>query len=174
MIPDLVTLVLLLLFFIRGFRQGFIVAVFSLFAIIIAIACSLKLSHSFATILADKNIINSSWGLFISYILIFFAALFIVRFIALLIEKGFHALLMGWLNSLAGGVLYLIAGVLICGSLLWMAEKSAIIPDEMQKSSYAFRYLLPIAHWAFDGIFAVGTLASDVYDDIREFIDKWS
>ena len=169
MLPDLVISAILLLIFIRGYRQGFIVAVFSLLAVLVGMACALKLSHTLATFLSENDIITSSWGLFISYVVLFLGALFLVRTLANLIEKAFRAMLLGWLNSLTGGILYALAGLLICSSLLWLADRADVIPPEMFDDSYACRYLLPVAPWVFDGIGAILPAARDLFAEIEDF-----
>lgn len=169
MLPDLVILAIIILIFIRGYRQGFIVAVFSLLAVLVGMACALKLSHTLAAFLSEKNIITSSWGLFISYLVLFLGALYLVRTFANLIEKAFRALLLGWLNSLAGGVLYALAGLLICSSLLWLADRADLIPPEMFDNSYACRHLLPVAPWVFDGIGAILPAVRDIFAEIEDF-----
>lgn len=169
MILDLVILTIIILIFIRGYRQGFIVAVFSLLAVLVGMACALKLSHSLADFFNAKDIITSSWGLFISYLILFLGALYLVRTIANIIEKAFRAMLLGWLNSLAGGVLYTLAGLLICSSLLWLAERGDLISPELFDNSYACIYLLPVAPWAFDGIAAILPAAREIFADAGDF-----
>ncbi len=169
MLLDLAILAILVLIFIRGYRQGFIVAVFSLLAVLVGTVCALKLSHALAAFLAEKSIITSSWGLLISYLILFLGAMYLIRTLANIIEKTFRTLLLGWLNSLAGGVLYVLAGMIICSSLLWLADRALLIPSDLYDNSYSCMYLLPVAPWAFDGIGAVWPIAQDVFIEIEAF-----
>src|SRR5690606_16710973 len=103
---DIIGITLILLFFIRGYMKGLIVAIFSLLAILLGIICSLKLSGILATWFYEKGYITSGWGQLISYIIIFTTVFLLVRLVAKAVESVTRAVALGWLNKIIGGVLY--------------------------------------------------------------------
>ena len=169
MVIDIIGIVLILLFFIRGYRKGFIVAVFSMLAVLLGIVCSLKLSHSLASFLDAKGIITSSWGLVISYIILFFGALWLVRLGADFIERTFKAMALGFVNKLSGAILYTLSGLIIWSACLWLVNQSHLLSPETTAYSLSYPYLLPIAPWAFDAIGAFLPLARDLFADLERF-----
>ena len=95
---DVIGIILILLFFIRGYSKGFIVAAFSVLAILLGILCALKLSQSLASWLLAKGYVTSGWVQIISYILLFVGVVMIVHFIARLVEKAVEGLMLGTVN----------------------------------------------------------------------------
>lgn len=76
---DIIGIILIILFFIRGYMKGIIVAAFSLLAIVLGAICALKLSHLLAEWLFKKGYITSGWGQLISYIILFLVVVVLVR-----------------------------------------------------------------------------------------------
>lgn len=172
MILDIIGGVLLLLLFIRGYRQGFIVAVFSLLAVLVGVVCALKLSHALAGFLADRGIITASWGLLVSYVVLFLLAMWGVRLVADMIEKTFRAMSLGFFNNLSGGLIYAAAGVILWSGGLWLGHNLHLISPEMRNASHTYDYILPVAPWAFDGLGAIWPLAKDVFAYVGDFFGE--
>ena len=61
MLLDVIGLILIALFFIRGYTQGLIVAAFSVIAILLGILCALKLSQSLSAWLLANHYVTSGW-----------------------------------------------------------------------------------------------------------------
>ena len=100
---DIIGVTLIIVFFIRGYMKGIIVAVFSVLAITLGIICSLKLSEKLASFLYEKGWVTSGWAQLVSYVLLFVAIVLIVRVVAKAIETSAKALMMGCINSGIGG-----------------------------------------------------------------------
>src|ERR1017187_7441977 len=98
MILDVIGIILILLFFIRGYIKGIILAAFSVLAILLGILCALKLSQTLSTWLLAKGYISSGWVQVISYVLLFIVVVLIVRLIGKLIEKAMDGLMLGMVN----------------------------------------------------------------------------
>jgi membrane protein required for colicin V production len=169
LILDIAGIALIVLLFIRGYRKGFIVAVFSMLAVLLGIVCALKLSHRLAEFLAVNNIITASWGLVVSYLVLFLGALWLVRLGADFIERTLKALALGFVNKLSGGILYAASGVILWSACIWLANQAHFFSPELLTYSRTYPYFVPIAPWAFDGIGTILPLAKDLFSDLERF-----
>ena len=106
MLIDFTFAALMILAIIKGYQKGFILAIFSIIAFIIGLAAALKLSTAVANYLKDSISVSAKWLPFIAFALVFFVVVILVRLGAKLIEKTFQAVMLGWLNRIAGIVLY--------------------------------------------------------------------
>src|SRR5271170_6830443 len=98
MVLDVIGIILILLFFIRGYSRGFILAAFSVLAILLGILCALKLSQALSTWLLARGYVTSGWVQVISYILLFVGVVLIVHLIARMLQKVVEGLMLGFVN----------------------------------------------------------------------------
>ncbi len=168
---DIVGITLIIIFFIRGYMKGIIVAAFSLLAILLGIICALKLSGALAAWLLEKEIITSGWAQLISYIVLFLGVVILVRFIAKLIEKSLQAVFLGLVNKLAGGLIYAFMAALVWSSLLWIGNQMHLLEPEAIAASKTYPYLSPIAPWVFDHIGKVLPFAKNIFADLQHYFD---
>lgn len=166
---DIVGISLIILFFIRGYMKGFIVAAFSVLAILLGIICSLKLSEKLATYLLEKDIISSGWAPVLSYIILFIAVILLVNLVAKAIEKSLQAVMLGWANRALGGLLYAFLAAVLWSSLLWLGNKMHLIKPETIAVSKTYTYLEPVAPWFFDKVGVLWPMAKDVFGNLDEF-----
>ena len=169
MVIDIIGVTLVVIFFIRGYMKGIIVAAFSLLAILLGIICSLKLSHELATWLAAKNIVTSGWAQIVSFVVLFVGILFLVRLVAKAMEASAKALMLGWVNSGIGGVLYSLMAAVAWSSVLWLCTQMSIISAETIAESKTYKYFEPIAPWTFDKIGAVWPMVKDLFADLQQY-----
>lgn len=172
MVLDLICLTLLVVFFIRGYTKGIIVAAFSLLAILLGILCALKLSHKLSGWLFASGLVTSAWGPLISYIVLFIAVVWLVRWVAKLIEKSTEAVLLGWVNKAIGGVLYAFIAVVVWSSVLYLLNLGHLLAPETLYSSKTYPYVSPIAPWVFDHIGRILPFAKDLFSDFSDFFEK--
>ncbi|HQW85486.1 MAG TPA: CvpA family protein, partial [Ferruginibacter sp.] len=100
MFIDLIFAACMLLAILKGYRKGFIIAVFSILAFVLGLAAALKLSAIVAGYLQQNINVSTQWLPFIAFALVFFTVVVLVRFGARLIEKTFQTLLLGWVNRI--------------------------------------------------------------------------
>lgn len=168
---DIIGIALIVLFFIRGYMKGIIIAVFSLFAILFGIICALKLSEKLASWLYDRDIITSGWGQFISYLVIFTAAFLLVRFVAKAIESVTKAVALGWLNGLIGGLLYGITAAIAWSSVLWLLNEMHVLKPEMIAASKTYPYLSELAPKLLHKIGVLWPWVKSSFTDLEHFFD---
>jgi membrane protein required for colicin V production len=141
---DVVFLLFMVMAVIKGLRQGFIIAVFSAVAWIIGLAAAIKLSAVVAGYGREHTAISSRWLPVLAFVLVFLAVVIGVRAGAKLIEKAVDLALLGWLNKLAGVLLYAIIYTIILSVLLFYAVQLHLVATATLSSSVTYPY---IRHW---------------------------
>jgi membrane protein required for colicin V production len=171
MILDIIGVTLVLIFFIRGYMKGLVVAIFSLLAIVLGIICALKLSHILATWLYDKGYITSGWGQLISYVIIFVVVIILVRLVAKAIEASMNAIMLGWVNKGLGGVVFAFIAAFVWSTLLWIATRMHLISQHSIDASRTYKYFSELAPWICDQVGKLLPFAKHIFDDLRNFFD---
>lgn len=166
---DIIGLTLIIIFFIRGYMKGIIIAVFSLLAVVVGVICSLKLSEKLATWFHEKHLISSGWAQIISYLIIFTAVFLLIRLIAKAIESVSKAASLNWLNKTIGGLLYAFMICIVWSSVLWLSNEVGAIKPEMAASSKTYPYLSKLTPWLFEKIGLVWPMVKDIFRDLQEF-----
>ena len=169
---DLIGVTLIILFFIRGYMKGFIIAAFSVLAILLGIICALKLSHTLAAFLFEKGLITSGWGQLISYIILFIGVVLLVRLVARAIEAALKLALLGFVNKLTGGILYAFLGAIIWSTLLWICNQMHIITPETIATSKTYSWFAPLAPWFFEHVGKVWPFAKNIFADLQHFFES--
>jgi membrane protein required for colicin V production len=140
---DVLFLLFLVMATFRGLRQGFIIAVFSAIAIIVGLAAAIRLSAAVASNSSTHIHLSSRWLPVITFVLIFLAVVVIVRLGARLAEKALDLALMGWLNKLAGVLLYAAVYTIILSVLLFYAVQLHLIAGKTLSSSVTYPFIRP-------------------------------
>ncbi len=169
---DIIGVTIIIVFFIRGYMKGLIVAVFSVIAILLGIICSLKLSGKLAAFLLEKGWITSGWGQVISYALLFIAVVLVVRIVAKAIETSAKALMMGWINSGIGGLFYAFMGAIIWSSFLWIGNEMQLIEESTKSASVTYHYIEPLAPWVFEKIGTIWPMVKDIFSNLQHLFDN--
>lgn len=172
MILDIIGVILIIIFFVRGYMKGIIVAAFSVLAIILGIILSLRLSEKLASFLLEEKIITSGWVQPLSYIVIFIGVVLIVRLIAKAIETSLEVAMLGWANRLIGGLLYAFLIAMVWSSLLWIGERTQAIKPETITTSITYPYFSKLAPWVVTHMGAILPTAKNLFADLEAFFTK--
>jgi len=169
---DIITITLIIIFFIRGYMKGIIVAAFSMLAIILGIICSLKLSETLASYLLEKGYVSTGWAQLVSYIVLFAAVVLLVRLIAKAIETSMSAIMLGWVNKSMGGLLYSFIAMMAWSTLLWLGNEMKIVKQEQIAASKTYEYVAPVSPWVINKVGMLWPMAKEVYADLETFFDN--
>ncbi|MCB9047575.1 MAG: CvpA family protein [Chitinophagales bacterium] len=172
MLLDIIAISLIIIFFIRGYMKGIIVAAFSVLAIVLGIIVSLKLSEVLATWLFEKGYVTSGWAQLISYIILFVGVVWGVRLIAKAIESAMQAVMLGWVNKGLGGMFYAFIVTMAWSALLWLGTEMKIVTPEMIAESKTYEYIQPLAPWVAAKVGYLWPMAKDVFSDLEHFFDN--
>ncbi|MGC4058741.1 MAG: CvpA family protein [Chitinophagaceae bacterium] len=168
---DVIGIILAILFFIKGYSKGLIVALCSVIALLLGVVCAVSFSAKLALYLQDKGWASGAWAPLISYVVLFFAVLWGVRLLAKLIDNLGNTLLLGWANKLAGGLLYLGAVWIIYSSALWMCNRAHLIGAETMTTSRTYCFIEPAAPWFFSRVGRILPFAQHAFDNLHQFFD---
>jgi len=171
MVIDVVGIILIVLFFIRGYMKGFIVAAFSVLAILLGVLCALRLSQSFAAWMLANGYTSSGWAQVISYIILFTGVVLVVRLVAKLIEKALEGMMLGMVNKLIGGLLYSFLGAVLWSSFLWIGTRMHAMTPETIASSKTYSSLSALAPWFCGQAGKLLPFVKDTFSMLQHFFD---
>ncbi|MCB0698708.1 MAG: CvpA family protein [Chitinophagales bacterium] len=169
MIIDIIAITLIIIFFIRGYMKGIIVAAFSLIAIVLGIICALKLSERLASYLLSAGYVSSGWAQLLSYVVLFIGVVWLVRIIAKAIESAASMAMLGWANKGIGGLLYAFLAVTVCSSIFWLGREMQLLSEETIAASKTYPYIEPVAPWIADKVGMVLPFLKNVFADLQTF-----
>lgn len=169
MLLDILFAVFLVLAVWRGYRQGLIIGLFSLVAVIVGLAAALKLSAVVAVWIGRAVNVSQEWLPLISFIVVFAAVLLLIRLGAKAIERTVEAVMLGWVNKLAGMLLYLVIYTLVFSILLFYAEQMQLLQPETIKSSVVYSHVQPWGPKVINGFGSLIPVFKDMFRDLEEF-----
>lgn len=172
MIIDIIFILLMILSVIKGFRNGFIVAVFSFFGIIIGLAAAMKLSTLVAGWLHDSTQIAAAWLPFLSFLLIMIGVMLLVRLGALFIQSAMEMVLMGWINKLCGVILYAALYTTLFSVVLFYAEKIHWIKPDTFVASHVFTFIQPWGPKAIEWFGMIVPLFKGMFEELSHFFEN--
>jgi membrane protein required for colicin V production len=168
---DLLSLLILGGAFYRGFRKGAIVALCALVGVILGVLAALKLSGALGAFLLERGWVTTAWVQLVSYLILFFGVIWLVRLLAKFVEGLVEAVLLGLVNRIIGGLIYVFIGAVCWSALLWLANRAHLLSPEIIAASKAYPYLEPLAPWVFARIGEFVPFAKGVFSSLDTFFD---
>ena len=127
--PDILILIILGFFTFSGFKNGFIKEAVR----IVGMVSGFYAAHNFHDDLMpflEVHIVNPNILTVVSYLVVFCITLVIINTLAMVLQKFFELILLGWLNRLLGTLLGLIKGILVVSIIIFILE---IAPTEIRE-----------------------------------------
>ncbi len=174
MFIDIVFAIIVIMACIKGVQKGLIIAIFSTIAFIVGLAAALKLSTAVASWLGSSVSVSAKWLPFISFALVFFVVILLVRWGAKLIEKTFQFVLLGWVNKIGGIIFYLALYTIIFSLFLFYAEKVQLIQPTVIQASSTYAYVQPLGPKVINSIGTVIPIFKDMFSELSNFFGKIS
>ncbi|MEO5999297.1 MAG: CvpA family protein [Chitinophagaceae bacterium] len=169
MIIDILFAVLIIMALIKGYTNGLVIAIFSVIALLVGLAAAIKLSTVVAEYLKHSVNISTKWLPVISFILVFLAAVLLVRMAAAAIQKTLELVLLGWLNRLGGIILYVFLYTIIFSVVLFYCEKVHILSVETINHSNTYHFIQPLGPKAIDTLGRVLPFFKDMFHELEAF-----
>lgn len=169
---DILYGLLLLLAVIKGLRKGFVLAVLSGLGIIVGLAAAIKLSAAVAGYLKDSVHVSARWLPVLAFLVVFIAVILLVRLGAKLIEGAMDLAMMGWLNKLAGVILYAVVYTIIWSVLLFYAEQSRFLSQSSLNASMTWSFVRPWGPVVIDGFGRLVPLFKGMFAELKEFFGR--
>jgi len=174
MILDIIVAVILILAVIKGYRQGLIVALFSLIAFIIGLAAAMKLSVVAAGYIGSAVKVSDKWLPIISFAVVFLIIVLLVRLGAKFIQKTVELAMLGWANRVGGILLYVGIYILIFSVLLFYADQMNFIKSETKIESVTYSYIQPWGPKLMEGLGKIIPIFKGMFEDLEDFFDNVS
>lgn len=174
MIIDIAFIFIVIMAVFKGYSKGFVIAIFSFLALIIGLAAALKLSAVVAHYLEHHVVNNSRWLPLLSFFLVFLAVVFIVSLGARLIRKTLRIVTLGWLDRIAGVLLYIAIYIIIFSILLFYAEKMFLLKAEVMSTSRTYRFVAPWGPLVIDNLGKIIPVFKGLFSDLQEFFEGFT
>lgn len=171
MVIDLIFLVLMVLAIFKGISRGFIVAVFSLLAFIIGLAAALKLSATVAQYLQDKMNMGGYWLPILSFAIVFIGVAFLIKWCAALLKKVASLVFLGWIDTLAGILLYAVIYLMCFSVILFFCTRIHLITPEVQAASKTYFFIEPLGPKVMSFLGKVLPFFSHMFSDLGRFFE---
>jgi membrane protein required for colicin V production len=157
---------------IKGMSRGFIVAVFSFFAIIIGVAAAMKLSFLMSAWLQQSFNISGNWLPVLSFLLVFSGVVILVRLVANLIQAAAKVAMLGWLNKLGGVILYLLIYLFVYSILLFYLTNMNFIKEDTIAASRTYSLIEPFGHTAIDALGTIIPFFKNIFSQLSDFFES--
>ncbi len=171
MLIDIAFALVFILAIFNGLRKGFVVGVFSLLGFIIGLAAALKLSAVVASHLHNSAIAGSKWLPLVSFLVVFIIVILIVSLVARLIKKTIQFVMLGWLDSLGGMVLYLIIYTIVFSVVLFFAEKMSLLKHDLTAGSMMYKYVAPWGLAVINNLGKIIPFFKDMFTQLEVFFE---
>jgi len=172
MLVDLLLAGCWILAIVRGLQKGLIIAVFSLFGFILGIAAALALSARVAQKISASGEISSKWLPAISFILVFFVVAFLVSLLARMMNRVVDFALQGWVNRIAGAIVYVVLVSVIMSVLMFYLTSLHIITENAVSGSVFYPVIKPIAPVITDHLGEFVPMFRNLFSDLRNFFES--
>lgn len=171
MILDVAVALVAILAFVRGARTGLVHSVLSVVAVVLGILVAMQLSVVVGTWLDSQLDLPPNILPILAFVLVVVAVVLAVRAVAALTRSILRAVLLGWIDRLAGGVLWAALGLLVLSAGIWLADRGGLLTDAVRTSSVTYPHIVALAPMIFDGIASVLPLAREAFDELRQLIE---
>ena len=95
----------------------------------------------------------------------------IVHLVARLLQKLVEGMMLGVVNKLLGGMLYVFLALVLWSSLLWIGGKMNIIAPETINASRSYSWCSKLAPWFFEQAGKLLPFVKDTFDKLSHFFD---
>ncbi len=156
----------------KGLSKGFIIGMFSLLAFIIGLAAALKLSVVVADYLSKNVMTATKWLPVISFALVFIIVVLLVGLGARLIKKTMQLAMLGWLDRLAGMILYIMLYTIIFSVILFFADKMFLLKSRVISESNTYRYVAPWGPKVINNLGSIIPFFKDMFIHLQAFFES--
>lgn len=154
-------------------QRGFIVAIFSIVAIIVGLAAAIKLSAVAAEYLKDSINISAQWLPVISFLVVFIGVMLLVRLGANLLQKTVELAFLGWVNRVAGALLYVLLYTIVFSILLFYIVQLNIINKDTIAASKTYPYIEPVGPYVINLLGMIIPFFRDMFEQLKSFFETF-
>ena len=149
---DIVLILCLVIAGISGYREGFLMELFSLLAILLGVLGAFKLLGWAIVYLGNEFDIDQKHLPYVAFAVVFVLIVIAVRLLGNLIKLSIDKTFLGRVDQIAGSFLGVIKSAFILSVLMWLADSFKIeFPDKWTSDSWLFPKVAAFApaftHW---------------------------
>lgn len=144
---DIIVGILLIFFFLKGLKNGFIIELASVVALVLGIVAAVLFSDVVGQWLSE--FITTRFISILSFFIVLIAVMIAVHLLAKLLDRLVKAVALGWLNRLVGALFGMFKAALVVSVLLLLLNVFGLsekwFTPEMKNDSYLFSPLEELA-----------------------------
>jgi|TARA_B100000809_G_scaffold251378_1_gene284839 membrane protein required for colicin V production len=163
--PDILILIILGFFTFSGFRNGFIKEASRILGMVGGFFAAHNLHDDLMPYL-EVYIVNPTMLTVVSYLGVFCITLVVINTLAMVLQKFFEFILLGWLNRLLGTLIGLIKGILVVSIIIFILE---IAPTEIREKLQQDSELYKICNVVKNQVITLSKLTHEI-DTFQESI----
>ena len=170
---DILLMILLGIAIFKGYRSGFVVAVFSFLGVIIGLIAAVKFSALVAGWLKNSTSLTGAWLPFVSFALVIICVIVLVRLGAKMIQSALELVLLGWVNKLTGMLLYALLYLTVFSVFLFYAEKIHLIKPETFSASRSYPFMRSWGPKAIEWVGNIIPIFRGMFAELSTFFDRF-
>jgi membrane protein required for colicin V production len=137
----------------RGYRQGFLMELFSLLAIIFGILAGFKLMGTALILLSDRFEINEKILPYVAFAVVFLIVVIGTTLIGKILRASIDKSFLGRIDEAAGAFLGMMKSIFLVSVLLWISlSVNFALPDTWTTDSVLMPYVVQVAPVVTDWI----------------------
>lgn len=176
MLLDIFFLVILAFYAFKGYNKGaiitFIAAIASFIGIIAAMVFSASVSKWMFNASDADNIFLLKLIPFLSYILVFFTVVYLVKLLAGFLKTVLSRVGIGLIDRLAGAVISALFICVACSVIYWLCGQLGILNEDTKNGSLSYRWLHNWAPVIFSFIQKLFPFLSDTFTDLKHYFER--
>jgi len=172
MLIDIILVVLMIMALVKGARKGFVVALFSMIGFIVGLIAAVKLSTVVAAYLDESINVSARWLPFLAFGIVFIGVVLLVRLLAALIESAIQLAMLGWVNRIAGVLLYALMYIMILSVLLFFAVQMRFFDQDTLDGSGTYPFIKPFGPFIIDGIGTLLPWFKGMFAELQAFFSR--
>lgn len=163
-VADIILIVIFLIGAIGGYREGFLMELFSLLALLLGVLGGFKLMGWAMVLLGERFDIDQKMLPYIAFAFVFVVIVIVVRLTGNLIKLSLDKSFLGRLDQAAGAVLGLIKTAFVLSVLLWLTDSMHIsIPHHWTDDSLILPRVATFAPAVTEWIARIFPVFDDVF-----------
>ena len=171
---DIACAVVLTIAFFRGFRSGFIMALFTIAAYVIGVFATMHLSFVISDYVSTNFNVPGTWLPLLAFALTFGIVVIVVIAIGKMIEKGLKHVLPTTFNRFLGSLLYLVFAIILLTLVYEVGTSASIFKENLIAHSYMAPYLEAASSIIQDNIGDTIPFVKGLFNDIDAYFEELS
>lgn len=167
---DILILIFVVFFFIKGMLQGLLFSLIKFFAYILGIVVAVNFSAWLSRYLfSDSGGVGAMLFPLLSYVIIFVIVVWAVHLLGKWLGRKISVVGLSGINRLAGGVLYMLIASMAISVVLWMLNRMDVLNPQTKAESLLFYRLEPLVPIVFDAVGALLPFLKNTFDSLNHF-----